>query len=162
MTLAGVGVLCVILGVVLLISVPWRPRLTVRLLDLLALTLAAFGLMWTSTLLVPPGGSHLVSTLGVVLLAVQRARQKPEPPLLELMIGVFLGAVGVHFSFALLDMALSTQTFSSDLELLQAGWVRSWSAARILVTAGQATPMAIGACLGHWIVRKRWQPELTR
>ena len=74
-------------------------------------------------------------------------------PLLPFVFSGILGAAVYHVSMSVLDLALSTQVFASDLELLRAGWERSLSPVAVLQTVGLATPMVVGGCVGHWIGR---------
>ena len=153
MLLAGLGLITVLLGVVVVAAVPWRPHPGVQLLDAAAIFSVAVGLLWMGGLLLPPGGSYLVVTFCFATLGFLRARQEPQPPLLPFVFSGILGAAVYHVSMSVLDLALSTQVFASDLELLRAGWERSLSPVAVLQTVGLATPMVVGGCVGHWIGR---------
>jgi hypothetical protein len=51
MLVVAIGLIAILLGIVVVVTVPWKPKRGVMLLDALGMISAAFGLLWISSLL---------------------------------------------------------------------------------------------------------------
>jgi hypothetical protein len=154
MILLGLSLGLFLLGLVVLAATPTPTKPLDGIIAGTALFLAILGLLWASTLMLPPEGSWFAALLGASLLTLARNRPRHNlgsGPLLPLVLAAAVAALSYHYTLALFDLAMSTRRFASPNEIWLAGFERSVSASSLGPSAVIVGSMGIGLLVGQLV-----------